>query len=148
MTLWHGYIAGQDIALQAGEKAIIWNLLNTYGQDDSSPQPARRLVWRDNLAGDKRIIEAVFNPDMLAISQFRPALADALGLAPADIDVNTAQNKYVMLPTNIVTFKYEPKTTNRFRLALFGGTSATWAQSLVEVIGYMLTDIEDWESND
>ena len=146
MSVWHGYLAIVDVALLNGQRVKVWQLLNGYGLENEGRKPHRRFTWRDSLAADKRICKAAFDGDALTISAFKQALATSLGLAVGDIATSSTQQTFLTLPTVIVTFKYSPNTTARFRLALFGGVNATWAESRAECLAYLMANLAEWEA--
>jgi hypothetical protein len=146
MSVWHGYLAIMDVALLNGQRGTVWQLLQGYGLENEGRRPHRRFCWRDNLAADKRICKAAFDDEALTVSQFKQALATALGLAVADIATATTSQTFLARPTPIVTFKYSPNTTARLRLALFGGVNATWAESRAECLAYVMANLAEWDT--
>ena len=56
--------------------------------------------------------------------------------------MTSGSQAFVARPTPFWTFDYN--ALNRFRAAVFGGLSSTWAESLIECTGYIAANPGDW----
>lgn len=141
---WHGYVAIQRLNLGAGNWAELLAVFEQYGDLDS-PYPSRRCHWRTSLDGDARIYEAAFTTDEVSIAGFKRAMATEFGVNVEDIECVPNGTTFVVNYSPYWTFKYPVGGDSRFRVGIFGGLSSTWWQSLVEVLGYLAANAEDWE---
>lgn len=142
MTLRHQYFGIEILNMTAGQRATLRNGLQGIGRSESDPQPARRNHWRvraDNLAV---IFEAVFDDDDLTIAAFTARLASIFGVGASTITHNATTQTFLTLPSPVVTFIHSGQ--NRLRAVLFGGLSATWAQSRAEAAAYLAANAAAW----
>jgi len=139
MTTWHGYIAVEDLALTADQRAAIVAAFRALGPS-SDPQPARLNHWRTSLDGSKAIFEAAFNDANLTAEKVRNFLADAVGVSP-DV-INTALTQTARGP--LLTFS--AGGTDRMRMLAFGGIGATWEESRQQAAAYLAKKIAEWET--
>ena len=142
MTLWHGYLAVQDLGLTQPQRVTIWTQLQHLGLPND-PSPARRCHWRASIDDKTRIFEAAFDANALTIPATKERLATLFSVAAGDIEYTTLAHTFAELPTQVVTFHYAGMP--RFRLAAFGTLAATWLQSQREALAYMRTDPDQWE---
>lgn len=142
MSYWHGYFAAEDLALTEEQRLLVWQVIKDMNYYDSNYAHFKNHS-RMSLDGTKIIVEARFDTDGLTVNAFKQKLADAVGVSTAIITSSSTNVTFVSLPTPVVTFG--AGGTDRLRVALFGGTNATWEQSLVEVTKYLKNNIAEWE---
>lgn len=138
MATWHGYIAVEDLALTAPQRAAIVAAFRALGPD-SDPSPARLNHWRTSLDGSKAIFEEAFNEDHLTIASVTQFLASAVGISPAIIDHAVSSPVYGTLIT------FSVASVDRLRMLAFAGISSTWEESRTQVIAYLIANIAEWE---
>jgi len=138
MTTWHGYIAVEDLALTADQRAAIVAAFRALGPG-SDPQPAHLNHWRTSLGGDKAIFEAAFNVGNLTVAKVKQFLADAVGVSPSVIDTTRTQTARGPLLT------FSAGGTDRMRMLAFGGIGATWEESRQQAVAYLAKNIVEWE---
>lgn len=139
MTLWPGYIAAEDVALTAPQRAAIVAAFKTLGPAND-PQPARLNHWRVSLDGSKVIFEAAFKESALTVASVKQFLADAVGVDPGVIDheiTQTARGPLVV---------YSVAGTDRMRFLAFAGIGSTWDESRQQVLLYLANNPEEWET--
>jgi hypothetical protein len=137
----HLYIGLENIALTAPQKQTLIAALAALGPA-SDPQPSHRNHRRVRLDGDAVIFEAAFGDNDLTVSALRQYVADVFGVPVAQVTSATANQTFASIPSPIVTLTYQ--AVARLRVALFGGTSATWVQSAVEVRAYLAANAAAW----
>ena len=142
MTLWHGYLAVQDLGLTQPQRVTLWTQLHQLGLPND-PSPARRCHWRASTDDKTRIFEAAFDTDALTIPSTKARLAALFSVAAGDITHTTTTPTFDELPTQVVTFHHAGSP--RFRLAVFATLAATWLQSQREALAYMRTNPEHWQ---
>lgn len=141
----HLYIGLENIALTAPQRQTLAAALGALGPVND-PQPARRNHRRVRSDGAAIIFEAAFADDDLTVAKLRGYLANVFGVPVAQISATTAQQTFGVLPSPVVTLSYQ--ATARLRIALFGGTSATWTQSRVECAAYLAANAAAWGGNE
>lgn len=140
--MWHGYFAIENLALSDNQRADLIAALRALGPD-AHPQPACLNHWRTRPDGDAAIFEALFDTDHLTVDAFKTRLAAIFDLDPETIDHSLTSQTFDTLPTPIATFSRT--TTDYLRMALFGGTAATWIQSGDEARAYLALYAGDWD---
>ena len=143
MANWHGYMGIENLNLSAGQRGTLVTALRALGPG-SDPQPARLNHWRTRLDNDAAIFEALFDEDNLTVTKFKQRLGTIFGVSWVTIGSAVQNVTYVARQTQVVTFSRTG--TDYLRVALFGGIGATWAESGIEVRGYLLANIAEWES--
>lgn len=139
--MWSGYLGLENIALTGPQKQTLITALAALGPSDD-PQPAELMHYRVRLDNDAVIFRARFDEAALTVAALRGYVANVFGVAVAQVtNANTSQT-FATTPTPIVTLAYQ--ATPRLRVALFGGTSATWAQSNAEVLAYLKANAVAW----
>jgi hypothetical protein len=138
MSLWHGYIGIEDIALTAPQRQAIVQALNELGPG-SDPQPAHLLHRRVSSDASKVIFEALFNEDNLTIAHIKQFIANAVGIDPSIIDHQINQTIYG--PVVI----YSVASIDRMRFLAFGGiATTTWEESRIACNDYLIANIGEW----
>jgi hypothetical protein len=138
-TLWRGYFFIEDLGLTDAQRATIVDVLKAWGERNASLLPNERNHWAIRPDGKAVIFEAVFNADNLTVLWFRTKLAAIFNVALTSITATTTNTVYGPL----ATFKY--LTTNKLRMGIFGGITATWDESHIAVLQY-LSDYKDlWQ---
>ncbi len=140
----HVYIAVENLAMNASQRAALHDVLKILGIAPNSPQPALRNHWRKRLDGDAYIYEALFDEDNLTVAIFKEYMADAFGVDASDIDHTRAPSQY----GDVFTFRYVPNDTKYFRMVAFGldnGGWPTWAESRVIALQYLTDFASEWE---
>ena len=145
MTDWHGYYGIENISLNEAQKATLVQELRELGPS-TNPQPAYLCHWRTRLDNEAAIYEALFDEDNLTVAKFKQRLGAIFGVDPATIDHATVQRDFAGYGTPVVTFTR--LGAEYLRMALFGGTGATWEESRRECIGYIIANISEWEPDD
>ena len=145
MANWHGYIAIENLNLNAAQRVTLIAEIQALGPA-SDPQPARLNHWRTRLDGEAAIFEALFNEGNLTINRFKQRLGSIFGIAWNTIDHSVQNITFDTRTTPIVTFSRGG--TNYLRVAAFAGTGATWAQSLLECAAYLAANAAEWETAD
>ena len=138
MANWHGYLAVENLNLNAAQRATLIDALRNLGPV-SDPQPARLNHWRTRLDGEAAIFEALFNESNLTVDKFKQRLGAIFGVDPATIDDATQSTAF----GPVVTFSRGG--TDYLRFLLFGGAGAAWMESGDECRGYLAANIAEWE---
>lgn len=138
---WSGYFGIENIALTAPQKATLVSALRALGPSDD-PQPAELMHWRVRLDSDAVIFRARFQDGALTVANLRQFLATTFGVPVAQVSAATTQQTFAVRPSPIVTLSYQ--ATPRLRVALFGGTTATTAESNSEVLAYLAANAAAW----
>lgn len=143
MAKWHGYFAIENLNLNASQRQALVEALKQLGPV-SDPQPARLLHWRARLDGEAIIFESLFNEANLTVSKFKEWLGNIFNVNPDTIDHSTQNPTFANRPTPVVTFSRNG--TGYLRMALFGGTGATWMQGGDECRAYLALYQDAWET--
>jgi len=138
---WSGYFGIENIALTAPQKATLVAALQALGPSDD-PQPAELIHSRTRLDNDAVIFRARFQDGALTVANLRQFLAATFGVPVAHVSAATTQQTFAVRPSPIVTLSYQ--ATPRLRVALFGGTTATTAESNSEVLAYLAANAAAW----
>lgn len=140
--MWRGYFAIEDVNLTASQRQTLIDALRQLGPA-SHPNPSRLNHWRTRLDGQAAIFEALFNEANLTVTKFKERLANIFGVDPLTVDHTTQQVSYSAgNNTPVVTFSRTG--TDYLRMALFGGTGATWDISHDEVMGFLAANRGTW----
>ena len=142
MATWHGYFAIEDLGLLPAQRATLIAELRALGPS-ADPQPARLNHWRTRLDNAAAIFEALFDEDTLTVAAFKNRLAALFVVNPDTIDTSLQGHTFDTLVTPVVTFSRTG--TDYIRMALFGGPSATWAESGTECRAYLALYAAQWE---
>lgn len=132
------YFYIEALNLTAGQRDTLVEQLKLIGRRDQDGNPKNRNHWRvrpDNLAV---IFEAWFDEDHLTAVALRNRLAAIFGVAQASITYATNQTAYGPL----VTYTYN--STARLRVGVFGGVSASYAESRAACLAYLAANAGTW----
>lgn len=141
MSNWRGYFGIENINLNSSQRAILITELRDLGPSNHL-QPAYFCHWRSRLDNDAAIFEAQFNEDNLTLEKFKQRLGSIFGVDPDTIDHASIQRDYAGYGTPVVMFSRGG--IDYLRMALFGGTAATWEESKQEALGYLSTNRGKW----
>lgn len=130
---WHGYIVLERVAMAAPDFATLYGYAEVQGQEHAQ-YPSRLNHWR-LVDANTIIIEAEFGTGEMSVDHCDDWLGAILDVAVGSITHTNSSVTYVTLPTPVTLFSHGG--TDYFRLRIFGGSGATWAQSLIEVQGYL-----------
>lgn len=143
MTKWHGYMGVENLGLNTAQRQILIDELKTLGPGPVQ-QPNKRMHWRTRLDEEAVILETVFDEDNLTIAKFKQRLATIYGVDVSEIGDASTNQSFGGHTTPVVTFSYS--ATDRLRVAIFGGPSATWQESGDEAREYLILNNVEWES--
>jgi len=138
--MWSGYFYIENLALTAAQREPLIDTLKGWGLSNSHPNPRHRNHWRVRTDGQAVIFEADFDESNLTALWFRTRLASILSVPVANVTSSTTQTAYGPL----LTFKYN--TTDRLRLGLFGGLSASYAESQAAAQKFLADNQAAWET--
>ena len=141
----HLYFGIENIGLNATQRATLVDVLRSLGPA-SDPQPCMLNHRRVRLDGEAAIFEARFDEDTLTINAMKQRLGTIFGVSWATIGSSTANHDWGGQTTPVVTFSRAG--TDYLRMALFGGTDATWEESRQATLGYLAAYQEQWETSD
>ncbi len=133
------YFYIEALNMTAAQRQTLVEQLKLIGRRDADPNPKNRNHWRvrtDNLAV---IFEAWFDEDHLTAVSLRNRLAAIYGVAQASITYATNQTAY----GPVVTYTYN--STARLRVGVFGGTSASYAESQAQARAFLAANAGSWE---
>ena len=136
VTEWIGYFYIEDLGLTATQRQTIIDVLKAWGLRNESIYPNLRNHWAIRQDGKAVIFEAVFDDSKLTVLWFRTKLSEIFNVALTSITATTTSTVY----GPIATFKY--LTTNKLRMGIFGGLTATWEISHEAALLY-LSDYKD-----
>jgi len=141
--MWHGYFGIENIALNDTQHGLLVEALRALGPESDS-QPARLCHWITRLDGQAAIFEALFREDDISIAAFKDRLAAIFDINPdtIDHDLNTVSFSE---GGNTPVAVFSRNGTDYLRMALFGGTDATWMESGDECRGYLALYRDLWE---
>lgn len=137
----HVYIGLENIALTGPQKTTLINTLAALGPAQNS-SPARLNHRRTRLDNDAVIFEAGFGDNDLTVANLRQYLANVFSVSVAQITANTTSQTFATIASPIVALTYQ--ATQRMRVALFGGTTATREQSRIEALAYLAANAAAW----
>lgn len=86
----------------------------------------------------RQAVLAAFDDANLSVESAKNFLANAVGVDPSIIDNDVQMTARGPLVT------YSVASIDRMRFLVFGGLSATWAQSLVQCAIYLANNISEW----
>jgi hypothetical protein len=133
------YFFIEDLGLTVDQRQTLVNVLKAWGLRNDSLLPNERNHWAIRPDGKAVIFEAVFDADNLTVLWFRTKLSQIFSVSLTSITATTVSTIYGPL----ATFKY--LTTNKLRMGIFGGVTATWDESHIAVLQY-LSDYKDlWQ---
>ena len=96
-----------------------------------------------NVPFDASIYEANFDDTNLTLEIIRQKLVNAANVADNRITFTTTNQTFVNIPSPIVAYKLDG--TVMFRASVFGGLGATWRQSQIECIGFLILNRVEWD---
>ena len=138
MARWHGYIAIENVGLNATQRQILIDEIKELGPG-SDPQPAKLNHWRIRLDSEAGIFEANFNEDNLTVEVFKQRLANIFGVDPSTIDHVIQQISYGPMVT------FSRNSVDRLRFLAFAGVNSAWMESGDEARRYLKNNQSDWE---
>ena len=136
----HLYFYLEDLALTVAQRNTLINTVRNYGEENASQHPHRRMQTRVRTDNKAMIFEAVFPDAQLTAAHFQNVLATIYSVPAANITYAVTSPSYGQL----VTYTYN--STARLRFGVFGGVNATWLQSRLQVIAYLIANAAAWES--
>lgn len=139
MAIKRQYLGVENVALTAPQRQTLIDALKALGPS-SDPSPARLNHWRVRLDGDAVIFESAFDDSLLTVAQFKTRLAAIFGVAVGSITSATTNPA----SGTLLTFSYQ--AVARVRVLLFGGSTATYAESQAAAQAYLATNAALWES--
>ena len=139
----HLYLGIENVNLNATQRNTLIAALRALGVH-GTPRNEHNNHDRIRLDGDAGIFETLFDEDTLTIDAFKARLGTILGVDPATIDHSGATGNWGGQSTPVVTFSRGG--TDYVRMALFGGTGATWEQSRQAALAYIAANLSEWES--
>lgn len=142
MTNWHGYLGIENLGLNAAQRGLLVDALKALGPEND-PQPANLCHWRTRLDNAAAIFETLFDENHLTVEAFKRRLGTIFGVAWTTIGSALSWITFAERETPVVVFSRSG--VDYLRMALFGGTGATWEQSRIEVLAYLAAHMEEWE---
>ena len=143
--MWHGYLGIENINLNDNQRSALVDALQALGPA-SDPQPCMLCHWRFSLDSGKAIFEALFQESALTIDAFKDRLGTIFGVGPATIDHTLSNVTFAERSTPVAFFSRGG--IDYLRMALFGGTGATWEQGRIEVLAYLAASRAEWEETE
>lgn len=143
MSLQWSYFGIENIALTAGQRATLIAALQAIGPASDS-QPSHIHHWRVRLDNDAVIFEAAYDSSELTVAAFKQYLATTFGVAVGQITSAASSATFDTLPSTVLTFSYQ--ATARMRAVLFGGVSASHAESRDEAAAYLASNSAAWDA--
>lgn len=135
------YFAIENIALTSPQRQTLITALQALGPS-SDPQPAELMHRRVRIDGDAVLFRARFQDNDLTTANLRQFLANAFGVAVAQITATNNPQTFAVLPSPVLTMTFA--AVQRMRFVLFGGLGATVAQSNAEVLAYLAANAVAW----
>ena len=139
----HLYFYMENTGLNDSQRDTLVEWFKTFGRDDDSPYPNRRMHTRVRLDKEAVIFECIVNTDWLAVDFLKDHFAGVFGVNPETITVEVSNNKYGTLGD----FQL-PAGTSHLWFGVFGGPNATWEKSRLAAVAYLAANREDWETED
>lgn len=139
---WHGYMAVEDLALNGVQRETLMATIRRLGTNDD-PMPDRRNHWRVRNDSRAVIFEAAFDEQTLTVEVFKTRLAGIFGVNANTVDDRLTSITLDKRATPVET--YSRGGTDYLRIALFGGTDATWKESATEARAYLTAHRDAWE---
>ena len=140
---WRGYFGIENLSLTNPQKAVLVGELERLGPDHH-PQPAYLCHYRYRLDNDAAIYEALFDFDNLTIAKTKQRLGAIFGISPVTIGHSVTETAFADFQTTIVTFSRAG--TDYIRMALFGGSGCDYMCSHAEVLGYLFSNPDQWQT--
>ena len=137
-TEWRGYFYIEDLGLTDNQRATLVDVLRAWGLRNLSEYPNERNHWAVRPDGLAVIFEAAFDSENLTVLWFRTKLAEIFGVSIDTITATTTNTIY----GPVATFKY--LSTNKLRMGIFGGITATWAESHTAVLQFLADNQDTW----
>ena len=138
VTEWVGYFYIEDLGLTDNQRQTIIDVLKAWGLRNDSIYPNLRNHWAVRPDGLAVIFEAAFDSENLTVLWFRTKLADIFGVSIDTITATTTNTIY----GPVATFKY--LTVNKLRMGIFGGLTATWAESHAAALLFLADNQDTW----
>lgn len=139
----HVYMGLENISLNAAQKNQLVTALQQLGPIQAA-NPAHRNHWRVRLDGNAVLFEALFDDDDLTVASVKGYLASIFNIQASSISHTLTTPTFAARPTPVATFRYNG--TDYLRVAVFGGPTATWAQSREETLAYLAANAAAWEA--
>jgi len=141
----HGYFAVENLALNDSQRDTRVQGLRSLGPTTRA-RPAQLCHWRTRLDGQAAIFEALFEDEVLTVEWWKVKLGALFDINHTTIDHAIASYDWGGQQTPVVTFSWGG--TPYVRVALFGGTGATWQESGDACRAYLAANIDEWEDPD
>lgn len=132
------YVGVEALSLTTQQKNTLVQAIQQLGAN-TDPNPAFRNHWRVRNDANALIFEACFEDSQLTVAAFTAYLANVFGVPAAQISSSVVTNSV----GTIGTFTYQ--AVQRLRIVLFGGVSATYAESQAAVLAYLAANSAAWE---
>ncbi len=142
MTLWHGYLAIENLGLNPAQKDALVDRLRGIGQKNGG-KANERMQWRPRLDNQAVIFEAVFDDAQLTPASVKQFLASIFGVQASSITHVVGTASFGNGTTQYATFTRTG--VDYLRVAIFGGVTSTWEESRLEEHAYRLLHLADWE---
>lgn len=139
---WHGYIGVENLNLTVIQALKLTAEFERLGPS-KNPQPAKLCHWRTRLDNQARIYEALFLPNNLTVAKTKRRLGIIFGVSPATIGASLISVDFAGFATQVITFSRSG--TDYLRMAIFGGSGSSYAESQAEVKGYLVANSTEWE---
>jgi hypothetical protein len=101
----------------------------------------------NDVYSNEYIFEAMFNPNAVDFDAFQNKLVQAFNVDPALVTYTSGAQVIAVRPSAFASYRYQG--TIRMNLGLFGwadeNSPATWAESRVEAVAYLIAHKDDWE---
>lgn len=131
------YVGIENISLTTAQKNTLIAGIQALGAN-SDGNPAHRNHWRFRLDTNAAIFEAKFDDTQLTVAAFTNRLATIFTVDPALITAVVTTGAVGTLGI----FSYQ--SVQKLRLVLFGGVTATYAESLAACAAYLATNSAAW----
>lgn len=133
------YFYIEDLNLTTAQRAALIAQLQAIAMRDADPNPRNRNHWRIRSDGKAVIYEAWWNAEHLTAVAMRNRLAAIFGVSNTSITYASASSTY----GTYVDYSYS--STKRLRVGIFGGISATYAESQAAARAYLASNRATWE---
>jgi len=137
---WVGYVYVERLNLTDQQTADLIEGLKSLGRANDSPYPNLRNHWRIRADHNAAIFEAEWSNDTVTAEAVKNRLATLFGVNPNLVTYTTTQTPY----GPAVTYRYQNQ--NRVRFGVFGGMSATWVESWLACVAYLIANRLLWET--
>lgn len=139
MAIRNYYIGVESLSLTTLQKAQLLDAIKQLGAN-TDPRPASRNHWRVRLDNNAVIFHALFDEDLLTVAVISQQLATLFSVPVIQVTATTATNIY----GQSATFVY--LAVNRLLIQVFGGVTATSAESRAQVLAYLAANSAAWEA--